>query len=862
MKTLFKYIYIITLICVLCSCERDELNVSGNGSERTIEIVTRIPGFNNVDVKAPADANRPFETAIYTAYLFIFDENGDIVGNYYNLSNGSLYKSLTLKGLNTITACIVANVQESVISNVTKLEDFNSIVLELDYADYSVSGYLGVPKLGNNLCFPMFGSVTQDISTSTSIQIPLTRLFAKITVDLSMNLDTKEWSDYVQLYSFFKLASYEIFNLPTKVLLVNNNTNPWESAWADVPEAFVQDNDNNRGKLSVTGLNPETFTFYNKNALGTNIKSVSFDVYVPEYSVLPNTDHEKFGNEEFKPEVYADGCYPTYLQITGSFNPVSGMQKNICYDIYLGEDESTNFTLNRNIQYNNYLTITGVSNHNGEDAVEVDHRVSIIPSDFVYEYGEVANCYIINKVDTEYKLPAYKGAYKSGQMVKANMCTEGTHVEIVAQSNTNVTFNNYGNADDPVYFTLEKNRKGEIIIGFKITAIANDSNVIIALKDDEGNIEWSWHLWFVKSATLGNTDFLEIDTQEMPGSKVDMMDRNIGSEYSVSKLNLPGTVDGLYYKYGCNDPHIYNTIDNQGYGYYGVENSENSTWSGTTKSHTDPCPPGYRVPASNVWDVNSATKQHIDMEYSGYGVLAFDYWNGGTLSAGIITDDIFYPYSGYESGSAITNTSRVDDDHTEITANNLTISFRTDEKESNLESGKLSVLLGGWEYQTQTLEYTEYSYSNFVYETKLYIENEGYLWNRDSEYLQYQYKKINWTDEKILKCTYKKRSTTRQQQKTKSKWVSTGFLKGYYDWTEWKEYTPASTGNWSSETEVTNSSTDVVVGSNATGNINNSSWIDQLKSNEKNRTFTFCEPVSFSNTPTEGYQIRCVKEKE
>ena len=855
MKTLFKYIYIITLICVLCSCERDELNVSGNGSERTIEIVTRIPGFNNVDVKAPADANRPFETAIYTAYLFIFDENGNIVGNYYNLSNGSLYKSLTLKGLNTITACIVANVQESVISNVTKLEDFNSIVLELDYADYSVSGYLGVPKLGNNLCFPMFGSVTQDISTSTSIQIPLTRLFAKITVDLSMNLDTKEWSDYIQLYSFFKIASYEIFNLPTKVLLVNNNTNPWESAWADVPEAFVQDNDNNRGKLSVTGLNPETFTFYNKNALGTNIKSVSFDVYVPEYSVLPNTDHEKFGNEEFKPEVYADGCYPTYLQITGSFNPVSGMQKNICYDIYLGEDESTNFTLNRNIQYNNYLTITGVSNHNGEDAVEVDHRVSIIPSDFVYEYGEVANCYIINKVDTEYKLPAYKGAYKSGQMVKANMCTEGTHVEIVAQSNTNnVTFNNYGNADDPVYFTLEKNRKGEIIIGFKITAIANDSNVIIALKDDEGNIEWSWHLWFVKSATLGNTDFLEIDTQEMPGSKVNMMDRNIGSEYSVSKLNLPGTVDGLYYKYGCNDPHIYNTIDNQGYGYYGVENSENSTWSGTTKSHTDPCPPGYRVPASNVWDVNSATKQHIDMEYSGYGVLAFDYWNGGTLSAGIITDDIFYPYSGYESGSAITNTSRVDDDLIDLAANNFSISFRTEDKYSN-ESEPSGI---GIQYQTRDVEYIEHEYTNFNYKTKIYLNYYGYLWGSDNTYLDYSYRNIYLNDTfEIQNCNYRSRVVKRQQQRFRT-WV----IYKWSSWSNWEELTSPS-GTWSDYNQITKDVSNAVIANNGTtGSINNSSWIDQLKSNEKNRTFTFCEPVSFSNTPTEGYQIRCVKEKE
>ena len=110
----------------------------------------------------------------------------------------------------------------------------------------------------------------------------------------------------------------------------------------------------------------------------------------------------------------------------------------------------------------------------------------------------------------------------------------------------------------------------------------------------------------------------------MPDGVINMMDRNLG----VHALTNAGRESGFYYRYGEHAPYL--DPDGDGvYTQYGGGSIGNSApaWTINEKSVTDPCPPGYKVPASSVWDTE------IEGRYS---TNSFIYY-----------DNIYYPYSGY-----------------------------------------------------------------------------------------------------------------------------------------------------------------------------------------------------------------------
>ena len=189
------------------------------------------------------------------------------------------------------------------------------------------------------------------------------------------------------------------------------------------------------------------------------------------------------------------------------------------------------------------------------------------------------------------------------------------------------------------------------------------------------------------------------------------------------------------------------------------------------------------------------------------------------------------------------------------------MSFRTDEQQiGSIETGSLL----GFPYETQTIGYDEYEYTDFQYKLKLYNQYYGYLWCADNAFLNYSYKKNNNAEDfQIVSCQCRSRSTIRQQQRIKDKWVSTGLFKGYYDWGNWKELTRPTTGDWSSKETVTASQNNIRIANGQIGSINNDSWKNDLKSNQSNRTIDYCEIIRFSNTSTisKGYQVRCVVEE-
>lgn len=632
---------IVASLVSIFSCGLEEPIVPITDVETSIEIIARTAGFNNIDVNTKAAPTDDFETAVYSAYLLLFSEENRI--GFYEIDPGTLLHRVSMKGLQTVTACIIANVPYQFAEGITTITGLNSAVLDnLTYAAYAqADGHLGVPLLTvgeeQKPCIPMVGIKTENISNSTTLQIPLTRLFAKAVIELRMELG--EGLLDLQRNSYFELASYSLINLPKKVRLIQNSQ---ECAWVADKDSFIAAN-----TQIAAGLAKKIYNGGTNGAIVVDAEKVyTFDIYVPEYILnsLPSTT-EHYGDEKYKPQMYPSNKYPICLQIMGSHIPVSGASTNLEYRVYLGENASTSFTLNRNTQYNNYLRITGIDNHDGEDAVQVDHRVSISQGNMVNMFGEVANSYVIS-TEGKYTFPAYKGAYKLENMTPENRCTLGNDVKIIARDNNSVIFKTLENNKQ---FMISEDLDGAMVISFEVESM-DDSNVIIALVDDNDNIEWSWHLWFSHGPTLGdlNTGFFDIATQLMPDQAGSlMMDRNLGSKISVTALDvIPSTLSGLYYKYGHRAPYF--TCIQNGSLYHGYNESDYSTWDTEDKSHTDPCPPGYRVPHSSVWSGN-ATYEDAKFNISGFGIHAFRYWNNNNNN---MYDDIYIPYAGYLDDSA------------------------------------------------------------------------------------------------------------------------------------------------------------------------------------------------------------------
>ncbi len=814
MRFAIRYICIFASLLICCSCDLEELKLN-NPSESTIDFIARPTDYNNVDVATKSEPTDEFETEIHTAYLLLFDANNNRI-YFSEVDPQSRLQRVTLKGLSTVTACFVANVAKADIEGITTLDALNSAVLNLNYATYSeAGGHLGVPKLAINdtyeLCFPMVGVKTLDVSQiSQAIEIPLTRLFAKVSVELKMNISNV--SDATR----FELYSYKLVNLPLKVRLLPQNA---ESAWVTDGRSFA-------GENSHVALNINHKIYNDSYRIASeDQKKYSFDLYVPEYQLesLPSNT-AKYGEPEYKPIMYDQSKKAVHVVLSGSYIPREGSSSDLDYSVFLGEDESKNFTLNRNTHYNNYLTIQGITKKadNTEEAL-VDHRVKKREGDMVSMFGEVANCYIISK-EGKYSFPAYKGAFKADQLSKEYLCN-GNRAEIIYRSNTtDIVFEDEDGDGNLINVTTDID--GTKVIGFKLSKVNAEDNVIIAIYDSNDDIQWTWHLWFVTglSVELLGDKYFQMSTQTMPNANgKEMMDRNLGVTTSGLGNVAVGTLTGLYYKYGHKGPFI----GSQYWDYSDLPDNYTYTWTGKVdkKSRTDPCPPGYRIPDPDIWNIGPG-KIGTSTELYFYN-----------LSEPIIT----YPYTGYLDNNRKKVTSQL---------SNNTIIAQNFEKFRDLNVSNSGESPSGFKYpKTRTQTRTEKRYYKFKYNLPV-EEIWGQYWTSDqSQSFHYSYNGVdlsNISELDIKSYFTQTRTVTTQQEKS-----------GMFS--SWKDVGTPTTSKWSDEQEESFSLglEDIVLSVYLT------TWAAELLINQRNELSPFYEskyaPMGESLSDY-GLQVRCVKE--
>ena len=191
-------------------------------------------------------------------------------------------------------------------------------------------------------------------------------------------------------------------------------------------------------------------------------------------------------------------------------------------------------------------------------------------------------------------------------------------------------------------------------------------NALIAAKNKDGNIIWSWHIW----ACEDQISTLKYDT----AGKYLLMDRSLGAlSGGVSKPDNNKYASSLLYQWGRKDPFpgqttqgsrnlikvtgiaktvkagpadIPQTISNPTVFYTGDDNWNKSTeqlWNSSEKTIYDPCPPGYVVPPKEVFS------ESADIFSQGYATSVSR--SGSFVFTSTGNGHYCYPLSGFYKGN-------------------------------------------------------------------------------------------------------------------------------------------------------------------------------------------------------------------
>ncbi len=263
--------------------------------------------------------------------------------------------------------------------------------------------------------------------------------------------------------------------------------------------------------------------------------------------------------------------------------------------------------------------------------------------------GETANCYIVPKSGTYSFSTVFGNSQKNIEGI--------AKVEVLWESFGTEEFPYPGDLISDIMYA-------DNTITFKATD--RKGNAVIAARNEEGTILWSWHIWL--------TD--QPEDQVYRNNAGTMMDRNLGAT-SV----FPGDVEalGLLYQWGRKDPFLgslsavhhkyvpstidwpasvesssidmikysienpitfikanYNNLD----WYFSTDKSTDNTRWQSTKTIYDPCPAGYRIPDIDVWSI--AFGKSSSFEHSVYYEVGQGYYFGPS-EVYLTEEDCWYP---------------------------------------------------------------------------------------------------------------------------------------------------------------------------------------------------------------------------
>lgn len=270
--------------------------------------------------------------------------------------------------------------------------------------------YIGLPMIGVASSEVKDANGVRDIATfdltyrgNTSSNavatIPLKKLCSKVCFTMQVNsLQYVQGGEIPQ----FKLTDVEVFNVPAKVRMGYQAGDYVDSVDDDeVSHLYLGTEESPAFSLKNTSLWPsQTVTKHDSS------DKIEFHFFMPEHKVTPFYTRGTYGGypdnlpkerqQYYKPKLVAptsvggvtESKFPTFVRIHGTYTTHNAEILDVSYDIYLGQNEIDDFEVKRNQQLNNYLTITGLTNHKEaypdvDGNISIDHRVTMTNKGYV-----------------------------------------------------------------------------------------------------------------------------------------------------------------------------------------------------------------------------------------------------------------------------------------------------------------------------------------------------------------------------------------------------------------------------------------------------------------------------------------------
>ena len=372
---IFRYIAILAILISAVSCVQSDVDVPvGATNGKTIQVVAHVSSFSdcNVDSRSLKVGD---ESRVKSLCFVVFNTQGVCTRREYQTSTQPITLSTNDLG-NGYTLCMFANIERpSLGPGNTMNEFFSQISCPVNSVD--------IPDFGGEKCFPMYGEKKINGALDAVIQIPLTAMYAKVVVNI---LSKPAQTVVGNAPASFSLTKYEVHNVVKSVDFVG------------LPEGKkISDKGKNNGYSDDT---PDSTDVYEGSNITSDFaqadKEASFYFYLPERFLAATVAADDYqypfgkaseGTIRAEDEKYRQGYKPclvdgkkaTFVRFFGEYVDHQGHNWNVSYDIYVGNDNYSNFDIERNVQYNNYVTIKGISKSNdaNENTISVDHRVNI-----------------------------------------------------------------------------------------------------------------------------------------------------------------------------------------------------------------------------------------------------------------------------------------------------------------------------------------------------------------------------------------------------------------------------------------------------------------------------------------------------
>ncbi len=341
--------------------------------------------------------------------------------------------------------------------------------------------------------------------------------------------------------------------------------------------------------------------------------------------------------------------------------------------------------------------------------------------------GETANCYVISAPGT-YKIPLIYGNARNANGSENTACFNNTspYVNYTGGAITNMWLKTDGTptSGELVWKDVTTDIVTDLAVSsdqefltFTVSADAiKQGNAVVAVKDNDGKIMWSWHLWFTESEALSTIAFNNSSSETQYFTRDNLgyvIDTYSGTSYTVPRrvrvtvtqagsnqtatfqiIQNPGTSNITFhdtkYQFGRKDAfsgssvgaptigsgkttYLYSILNPGTFNPYGAgiydwcSSTYNNAWavgntstsnsvstSAIVKSVYDPCPAGFKMPGSNAF-----TGFTINGNYQSSAFMINGTWanKGWTFTDIRNRSSVFFPAAGdrLSSSAALNN---------------------------------------------------------------------------------------------------------------------------------------------------------------------------------------------------------------